>query len=130
MAPQTNSLLVVDDDADILEALAAVFREGGYVVHLARDGQEALDILVGGTNLHAMILDLMMPRLNGFDVIEQLKKMPRLAGLRVIVHSANRGYDADDLGVFEIVRKPSSIDDLLGSVSRALAQIPAAAAPS
>lgn len=122
--PQTKSLLVVDDDADILDTLAAIFSEGGYIVHLARDGQEAVDILLGGTRPHAMILDLMMPRLNGFDVLERLKQMPRLSDLRVIVHSANRGYDADDLGVFEIVRKPSSIDDLLGSVGRAVAQPP------
>jgi len=122
--PQTKSLLVVDDDADILDALEAIFSEGGYIVHLARDGQEAVDILLDGTRPHAMILDLMMPRLNGFDVLERLKQMPRLAGLRVIVHSANRGYDADDLGVFEIVRKPSSIDDLLGSVRRAVAPPP------
>jgi len=118
---QMKSLLVVDDDADILDTLAAIFSEGGYVVQLARDGQEAVDILLDGTRPHAMILDLMMPRLNGFDVLERLKQMPRLEGLRVIVHSANRGYDADDLGVFEIVRKPSSLDDLLGSVSRAVA---------
>jgi len=122
--PQTKSLLVVDDDADILDALEAIFSEGGYIVHLARDGQEAVDILLDGTRPHAMILDLMMPGLNGFDVLERLKQMPRLAGLRVIVHSANRGYDADDLGVFEIVRKPSSIDDLLGSVRRAVAPPP------
>jgi len=122
--PQTKSLLVVDDDADILDALEAIFSEGGYIVHLERDGQEAVDILLDGTRPHAMILDLMMPRLNGFDVLERLKQMPRLAGLRVIVHSANRGYDADDLGVFEIVRKPSSIDDLLGSVRRAVAPPP------
>lgn len=121
MPLHTKSLLVVDDDADILDALCTIFRDSGYVVHLARDGQEALDILAGGARPHAMILDLMMPRLNGFDVLERLKKMPRLAGLRVIVHSANRGYDADDLGVFEVVRKPSSLDDLLGCVSRAVA---------
>jgi len=121
MPENPRTVLLVDDDPDIRDALGSVLRDEGYVVFLAGDGQEALEMLLTGQRPDAVILDLMMPRLNGFDFLNRLRQLGALAEVPVIVHSANRGYEADDLGVFDIVRKPAAIEHLLEALDRAAA---------
>src|SRR5437764_1502214 len=69
-----NLVLVVDDDFDIREALSDVLAPEGYSVLTAADGGEALERLRGGVRPAVMLLDLMMPRVSGVEVIDALRK--------------------------------------------------------
>jgi two-component system, chemotaxis family, chemotaxis protein CheY len=113
-------VLVVDDDFDIREALSDVLASEGYSVVTAADGEEALDRLRGGIRPDVMLLDLMMPRVSGVEVIDALRKDESLRQIPVVVCSANRGYGPDDLGVHDVLRKPVSVEELLDAVARAI----------
>jgi CheY-like chemotaxis protein len=113
-------VLVVDDDFDIREALSDVLVSEGYSVVTAADGGEALETLRGGIRPAVMLLDLMMPRVSGVEVIDALRKDESLRQIPVVVCSANRGYGADDLGVLDVLRKPVSVEELLKAVDKAI----------
>jgi len=113
-------VLVVDDDFDIREALTDVLASEGYSVVTAADGGEALEQLRGGVRPAVMLLDLMMPRVSGVEVIDALRKDESLSRIPVVVCSANRGYGPDDLGVHDVLRKPVSVEELLDAVARAI----------
>ena len=115
-----NVVLVVDDDYDIREALSDVLASEGYSVVTAADGGEALERLRGGIRPDVMLLDLMMPRVSGVEVIDALRKDESLRQIPVVVCSANRGYGADDLGVHDVLRKPVGVEELLEAVARAI----------
>jgi CheY-like chemotaxis protein len=115
-----NVVLVVDDDYDIREALSDVLVSEGYSVVTAADGREALDRLRNGVRPDVMLLDLMMPRVSGVEVIDALRKDVLLRDIPIVVCSANRGYGPDDLGVHDVLRKPVSVEDLLDAVARAI----------
>jgi CheY-like chemotaxis protein len=109
-------VMVVDDDPDIRVALEMCLDSEGYDVEACVDGQDALERLGLGQRPEAIILDLMMPRMNGFEVLEALKAESRWAGIPVVIVSANRGYSAEDLGVVSVLRKPFDLDDLVGAL--------------
>jgi CheY-like chemotaxis protein len=118
-----RDILIVDDDPDIRDALGECLRYEGYSVHSAADGRDALDRLEFGLRPDLILLDLMMPVLNGFDVLAALRNRPDWSTIPVVVVSANRGYQAEDLaGAVSILRKPVSMDNLLAVVEQAAAQ--------
>ena len=86
--------MVVEDDADIREGLSALLDAEGYPVLLAGDGREALDVLSNGNPAPGLILlDLMMPRMNGWQFLEAVKDAPRAARIPIVVMSAYREND-------------------------------------
>ena len=113
-------MLIVDDDPDIRDAVGECLRYEGYDVHSAADGRAALNTLEFGLKPDVILLDLMMPILNGFDVLSALRTRPEWKSIPVVIVSANRGYNADDLtGAVSILRKPVSVDRLLAAVEQA-----------
>jgi CheY-like chemotaxis protein len=115
-----GDILIVDDDPDIREAVGECLRYEGYDVHAASDGRDALDRLEFGLKPDVILLDLMMPVLNGFDVLHALKDRAEWKSIPVVIVSANRGYQAEDLaGAVDILRKPVSVDRLLAAVEHA-----------
>lgn len=116
-----DTILVVDDDPDIRDALTLVLRSEGYAVIPAEDGQSALDVLGYGAKPRVILLDLMMPRLNGLEFLEQARDLLQTRDIRVVVVTANQGYAAEDLGVCSIIRKPMDAQDLIRAVERAAA---------
>jgi CheY-like chemotaxis protein len=115
-------VLIVDDDPDIRDAMGECLRYEGYDVHSAADGRDALDRLEYGLRPAVILLDLKMPVLNGFDVLEALKSRPEWKSIPVVIVSANRGYEAEDLsGAVSILRKPVNVDRLLAAVEQAVA---------
>ncbi|HEY4884046.1 MAG TPA: response regulator [Myxococcales bacterium] len=117
-----RDVLIVDDDPDIRDAVGECLRYEGYDVHSATDGRDALDRLEYGLRPAVILLDLMMPVLNGFDVLEALKSRPEWKSIPVVIVSANRGYEAEDLsGAVSILRKPVNVDRLLAAVEQAVA---------
>jgi len=120
MPSPRGDVLIVDDDPDIRDAVGECLRYEGYDVHSAADGRAALDRLEFGLKPDVILLDLMMPILNGFDVLSALRTRPEWKSIPVVIVSANRGYNADDLtGAVSILRKPVSVDRLLAAVEQA-----------
>lgn len=117
---ERRDILIVDDDPDIRDALGECLRFEGYGVHAAADGRDALDRLEFGLRPDVILLDLMMPVLNGFDVLSALQQRPEWRSIPVVVVSANRGYEAEDLqGAVGILRKPVNVDRLIDVVEKA-----------
>jgi two-component system chemotaxis response regulator CheY len=110
-------VLVVDDDPEIADTMAEVLGFEGYAVAVARDGVQAME-RIPGFGPDVILLDLMMPRMTGFEVLEKLRE--EKSKTPVVVVSANQGYEASDLKVAGKVRKPFDLSQLLDAVTAAL----------
>ena len=115
------SVLLVEDDAEVRTSVAEILELEGFSVDTAVHGQQALDKLRSGAVPNVLLLDLMMPVMNGLELLQHLRAESELRAPPVIVLSANRGYEAEDLGVAAVVRKPFDIDEL-GELIAAAAQ--------
>ena len=106
------SVLVCDDEPNLRE-LIRVSLGPGYTVHEAVDGEEALE-LARSLQPELVILDLMMPRLNGFDVLAELKADPALRRTRILVVTAQptSEQEARAMGADGVVVKPFSPEEL------------------
>lgn len=113
-------ILLVDDDAEIVESLRLTLESNGYTVLIARDGNQGL-ALSERENPDLVILDMMMPKRSGFLVLEKMRRT-RETPLRVIMITANEGSRhkayAEMLGVDDYIRKPFPMDRLIESVQR------------
>src|SRR5579859_6061975 len=81
-------VLVVDDDEAVRLVLVETLRQDGRDVVCASDGDEALAVMNGERLPQLVILDLMMPRVSGWQVLDRMEKSPRLAGIPVVVLTA------------------------------------------
>lgn len=113
MAP---TILIVDDDRNIVIALEFLMRQAGYQVATADDGRQALDYLAT-READLLILDVMMPKLNGFEVCAEVRATPRLAGLPIVILTA-KGREAEKarglaLGADAYISKPFSTHELV-----------------
>jgi CheY-like chemotaxis protein len=115
-------ILVVDDDPAILDLIAQVLLEEGYEVLAVSNGQTAVD-LARKLRPHLILLDLMMPEMNGWQVTAVLKADPQTRAIPILLLSARRDMarTANELGVTAYLEKPFDLDDLLSRVKRILA---------
>ncbi len=115
-------ILLVDDDAEIIESLRYALTARGYEILVARDGNQGL-ATAEREDPDLVILDMMMPKRSGFLVLEKLRRS-RPVPMRVIMITANEGSRhkayAEMLGVDDYIRKPFAMDRLLESVDRLL----------
>jgi CheY-like chemotaxis protein len=118
-------VLEVEDDPDIREMVSGLLLSEGYEVVSAVHGQDAIEKMEGGFSPDVILLDLMMPVLNGFDVLRVLHRTPRWSSIPVVIVSAKEGYDAADLGTAAIIHKPFDPDVLLNTLRRLLSRAPA-----
>ncbi|PKH67053.1 response regulator [Flavobacterium sp. ALD4] len=114
-----KKILIVDDEPNIVMSLEYTFKKNNFEVFIARDGQEALDILEKQLP-DVIILDVMMPMVDGFATLEQIKNDERLQHCKVIFLSAkNKEKDIEkglSLGANLYVTKPFSIKKLVEQV--------------
>jgi DNA-binding response OmpR family regulator len=114
-AAESHTILVADDEDDIRKLVQFGLERDGHRVVMAADGAGALE--AARTELPALcVLDVMMPKLSGLEVLQQLREDPRTAGIRVILLTA-RGREADvdrgfELGADDYVTKPFSPQEL------------------
>ncbi len=106
-----KKVLICDDELYILEAVQYVVRQAGFVPLLAQNGEEAL-ALAQKEDPDLIILDIMMPKRDGFEVCKLLKSNPRTKNIYIIILTA-RGNEADSLkskriGVDKFITKPFS----------------------
>lgn len=118
-----NKILLVDDEPSIIMALEYAFRKVQYDVFIARDGEEALNILEEETP-NIIVLDIMMPKVDGYATLEAIKKNDNLKNTKVIFLSAKK-KEADiekglKLGADAYMSKPFSIKKLMGKVNELL----------
>ncbi len=114
-----KTVLIAEDEAYIVESLTFLLTRAGYEVRSVGDGGEAMTSLAQ-QRPDLFILDIMMPTMNGFDVLRKLRGSPPLRELPVLVLTA-KGQEADrrrmlDLGANDFVTKPYSNNDLLARV--------------
>ncbi len=121
-----KKILVVDDDPDILDAITIILESSGYQVVTARDGIEALATLKA-EEPDVMILDLLMPKMDGFAVMKELQdeRWSQYRDMRILVLSsvreeaARRRYELEtalELGLDDYIEKPISPNSLLERV--------------
>jgi DNA-binding response OmpR family regulator len=112
-------VLVVEDDMRIQKMLRAVLQSEEYEVDSAADGRAALEA-IRGDRPDLVILDLMLPDVDGWQVMSQLKRDNTFAGLPVLVLSAvhDLARESTRIGASDFLRKPFGIDALLDKVAR------------
>jgi DNA-binding response OmpR family regulator len=120
MADQ-KTILVVDDDRELVDALRSMLERQGYRVIQAHDGHQAKQA-VYNQRPDLMILDMMMPRMGGYPVLEHFKD--KTDAPPIIMVTANEGSRhkvyAEYLGVIDYIRKPFAMERLLETVNKAL----------
>lgn len=114
-------MLVVDDEPMVRDTLGQVLADEGYVVDTAVDGEDALE-RVYEARPDAILLDLMMPGMNGRQFLQQLRAEPAYAEVPVLIMTAVHGLEVNlaSIGASEVVEKPFNIDDLLNKVALAV----------
>jgi CheY-like chemotaxis protein len=115
-------ILVVDDDALLRSSVAAVLTDEGYEVELAADGVDAL-AKIHANRPDVILLDVLMPRMNGKALLETLHMSPDTAGIPVLVMTALHGFESHRtiaLGATDLVEKPFDVDELLNKVALAV----------
>lgn len=122
----TPRLLITDDDRDLRETVAGVFRSRGFETLEAADGEEALD-LVSRHEVHLLLLDMHMPRLSGLETIRRLRTLELPLAFPWILISAALDDEivaqARAAAAFSVLAKPLRLPELTGAVSQALAQV-------
>jgi CheY-like chemotaxis protein len=114
----TRSLLLVDDDEDLRTVLQQLLSDEGFHVHTARDGLEALTVLREIEPPGLILLDLMMPVMNGWRFREEQTRDRRLAGIPVIAMSALAEVSAPpNPRPLAFVSKPFNVDKLLARIA-------------
>ena len=116
---QKGPILIVEDDHDIAESMAELVRADGFDARVAENGEVALRKLREGPRPSCILLDLMMPVMSGWDVLEALEKAPRLAALPIVVFTAAGEPAAHETAIGRpVLRKPIDLDLLLDMVAK------------
>src|SRR5215472_10757432 len=105
------SILLIDDAEHVVEACGEVLVMKGYRVAIARDGQQALDYLRTHLLPSLILLDIVMPRMDGWEFLTQRARQERLSSIPVVITFAAETNER--MNVAAIVRKPWNIEDLL-----------------
>lgn len=115
--PRALQILLIEDDPDLADVIAEVLRMEGYAVVHAPDGRTALGMLVERHLPDLILLDLMMPKMNGWEFREAQLRDDRLAKIPVVVLSAT-GERARPIDAALVLRKPITLDSLLSAVRK------------
>jgi DNA-binding response OmpR family regulator len=122
MPPQQRTILLVDDDHEIIESMRTVLENKGYRILVARDGNSGL-MVAERENPDLLVLDMMMPKKSGFLVLEKLKSRPGGLIPTIMITgnegSRHRAY-AEMLGVRDYIRKPFAMEKLVRAIDRVL----------
>jgi two-component system alkaline phosphatase synthesis response regulator PhoP len=121
-------ILIVDDDPDILEGITTILETRPYRLATARDGKKCMEMIAQEIP-DLLILDLLMPRLDGWGVIREMRSEPRYAEVPIMVlttvieDASRRRYELETglaMDVQDYVQKPARPDDLIRCVEKLL----------
>ena len=118
-----QSILVAEDERNLVEALSFLMQRAGYEVHIARDGPATVE-MVGRLSPDLVLLDIMLPGFDGFEVVEAIRRVPGGQRPRIVMLTA-KGHERDrrkamELGVDDYVTKPFSNRDVVDRVKALL----------
>lgn len=121
----THKILIVDDEPNIVLSLEFLMEQSGFAVAVARDGDEALTQMAS-FRPDLVLLDIMLPKINGYEVCQKIRATPDWAGVRVLMLSA-KGRELEvskglALGADGYVTKPFSTRELIDQVRRLLGE--------
>jgi CheY-like chemotaxis protein len=118
------TILIVEDDPDLRLVHSEILSHEGYAVRTAADGVEALELVENEGPPAMILLDLRMPRMNGWDLARRLRQQPRWRDIPLIVVAAHYriAEEAAAIGAQAWLHKPVSIDLLLSVVGRIYAE--------
>jgi DNA-binding response OmpR family regulator len=114
----SSTVLIVEDDLDTREMLEQFLAIEGFHVETAENGQDALDRLGAGVGACVILLDLMMPVMDGWQFREEQARRADLAGIPVIIVSAAGRDRIERIQADAYVSKPIDLDELLGCVTQ------------
>lgn len=127
------NILLIEDEAVTQRRVMRILRQAGHTVDVTRDGQEALDYLAAQPAPDLILLDIIMPRADGFEFRERQRQDARIADVPVILFTSlsssgrnPREPDAhllDDMGIDTWISKPFTSDELLQVISQRLAGV-------
>lgn len=122
MSKNTGSILVVDDEPNIRRVLEAVLSKEGHTVRTAENGRKGLDVLAADNSIDILVTDLIMPDLNGIELLEAAKQInPNLSVLMITAHGTIKSaVDAMRLGALDYITKPFDLDEIKAVVKNAL----------
>jgi two-component system, NtrC family, sensor kinase len=118
-APADRRVLVVEDDEDILESMSGILVDAGYRVDACMNGRVALDRLQQ-SRFDAVVLDLMMPVMNGWEFVTAKKADPSIAEIPIVAISADSSAKATAIRAESYIPKPFDANDLVSAVGRVL----------
>ena len=114
---EKKNILIVDDDSRNIFALSAVLRSKGFTVVSAPSATEGLQLLKNNTNIHAVLMDIMMPGMDGYEAIAQIRSDPSISNTPVIAVTAQAMVgDREkslEAGANAYISKPVDVDGLL-----------------
>jgi len=118
-----KSILIVDDEPNILLSLEFLMKQAGYEVHTSADGEDALQ-QIHSTIPDLVLLDINMPKRNGYEVCETVRADPKLSSVKIIMLTA-KGRDVERekglaLGADDYVVKPFSTQEVVDKVNEIL----------
>lgn len=119
--PNSHRILLVDDDRASRDALFVFLGAAGYSVLTADNGRQALDLLEHGIRPRLVILDLRLPQISGWDVLEHIRSDVAMRQIPVIVCTATPAQDGlirRRITADAILQKPISLDELLSTMVR------------
>ena len=109
---------MVEDDRDTLSGLSMLLTHAGFSVVEAEHGAEAVDLLAHGVRPRVILLDLMMPKVSGWDVLKHLQTDPELRRIPVVVMTAAPDTARPVIGADLVLRKPIEPQKLIAEVTR------------
>ena len=114
----SGHILVIDDDPDLRETLLLLLGDHQYVVAAVAGGREALDLLATGRRPNLILLDLMMPDMNGWQFLDHVRADAALASIPVVIMTAHPAGGPLAAPARETLRKPFDGATLLGAIAR------------
>ena len=119
----SEKVLIVDDEANIVISIEFLMKQAGYTVDIARNGEEALDKITS-FQPDLVLLDVMMPKINGFELCRRIRENPDWQQMKIIMLTA-KGREVEvakglSLGADSYVIKPFSTKELLAEVKNIL----------
>ena len=120
-----GKILVIDDEPELVKAISIRFKASGYEVTPAFDGQEGID-KAGEIKPDLILLDIIMPKMNGYEVCKKLKSSPETKDIPIIIFTASGQRDLEKscltVGAKGVIMKPFEATELLELVNKLLKQ--------
>lgn len=116
--PNRDRVLIVEDNRDALGGLFLILTQAGFSVLTAENGAQAVDLLAHGIRPRLILLDLMMPRVSGWEVLRHLQQDPELRTIPVIVMTGVPDAQTRVVGADVVLAKPIDPDELVAQVKR------------